>query len=211
MTIAVIALVVVVVIAGTLLLLRILHRKRGEGSESITQSGAGVFGEILSRIANKHGGKVYNDVRLRLGKNNYARLDHVYVCKGGVFVCETIVRANAVVSGSPKDEFWMFKGGQAMKNPRMASPLIHVLGNAKHLAKALELEPRQLSPYVILFHAKKIEVDDRRVLDPLAAAKLIDEEAGKDTFSEEEVSRFIETCDRLLRPQAEQGLPARLR
>ena len=175
---------IIVFLIPLLILLAVLIAKR-RTPEARGQRGEESVFSMLSRIAEKRGGYIINDVILPNG-NRTAQIDHIYISQYGVFVIET-KNYSGRIYGDEESTYWTQVLGYGNVKNKLFSPLKQ---NATHIyaIKKIIGQDVKITPMVIFVKGNTRYIKSDNVYTMREAANII--ASSPERFSISQISTW---------------------
>ena len=144
--------------------------------------------ELLRSLAEEEGGYVYHDIFLQESEGDSSELDHIYLCKAGIFLIET-KGAPAVIKGQMEDPAWKAREGSDNKDQKILNPITQ---NQAHLQRLAALWGGNMPKVYLMavFPYGNITLVSDVAFNLKTAEEFMRDHLATPDYSEEEVKQF---------------------
>lgn len=144
------------------------------------------------------GARVYDDVTFMTASGNSTQIDHVVICRKGIFCFET-KNLNGVLKGNVADQNWTHINRKGKKNI-IYNPIFQNNSHIKHLSKVLKVNVSDIDGFVTNVGDAKLKGD----INPLIGKAAIEKGTwfivklwlrSSSKFSKEDVKQYANLLD----------------
>ncbi|MBQ6655566.1 MAG: NERD domain-containing protein [Erysipelotrichaceae bacterium] len=168
----------------------IVPKKPLSEQEAFGIAGEQQVGYMLKRIAASCNGHVFNDYTFADQQGYSTNIDHLLICKGGLFIIET--KANkGIIYGSDRDELWYAVKEEWQENREFKNPVLQNQGHINHLRRMMGQNPPKMISMIIFTSAKSLNnVVSSCTYDIDSASRFLMEKTKTDKYSPKTVERI---------------------
>ncbi|MBO4218552.1 MAG: NERD domain-containing protein [Erysipelotrichaceae bacterium] len=154
--------------------------KRGEQQVSL----------MLKKVAESCGGHVFNDYTFADQQGFSTNIDHLLICKGGLFVIET--KANkGLIYGNDNDDYWRAEKEPWQEDKEFKNPVRQNQGHINHLRRMMGGKAPKIISMVIFSAASSLaHVNSSCTYSLRSAYEYLISKANEEKYSPQTVERF---------------------
>ncbi len=167
------------------------NKKNINEQEMFGQYGEQFVADMLLEIAKKYDGKVINNFTFKDYEGFSTNIDHILICKGGLFIVET--KANkGIIFGKSDDEYWLSQKLDYQEDKTFKNPVKQNLGHINHLKKMMKHHLKMFSLIIFPFADSLNNIDSKYVFDLDSAYDFIVSKIANSKYSDYYVKNIYE-------------------
>ncbi len=170
--------------------------------ESFGRKGEITVSKMLNKITSKYGGKVFDNFTFKDNDGYSSNIDHILVCKGGIFIIET--KANkGEIYGKDNCDTWVALKEVGKTDKQFFNPVKQNNGHIRHLKRVFRSTFKtsnniKMISMVIFPYADNLNhIDSKYVYDLDDAYEFIASKIINNNYSSNYVEKLISQLNRI--------------
>lgn len=166
-----------------------INRFNLSSQERYGLSGEDYVAKMLEGFTKQTESYVFNGVTLKDDYGNTTEIDHIFICKGGIYVIETKTLKGTIYGGR-EDEEWLQEKDNVLESKPIRNPVKQNEGHIRFLSRLFPNNPPKIKSLVIILKANIRNVDCKYVYDEIDARDYLKDEISRGKYSEDYIRRM---------------------